>query len=127
MIDLNDASSQSERRSGRVPWKAIREAVKGRETEILDRLGIAWNSRDSHIHCPYPNHPDRNPSWRWDETDAKARCSCDGSASIFDVIIKMRGVDFPQACVIAAELIGRNDLIDAGDGWGDVYIERGGS
>jgi hypothetical protein len=44
----------------------IRQAVRGRETDILDNLGIPWRDGRQHIRCPYPDHPDRNPSWRWD-------------------------------------------------------------
>ena len=71
MIDLNDASPQSGRH---VQWRAIKEAVKGRETEILDAFGIDWQS-PGHVTCPYPGHDDHNPSWRWDQAAAKARCS----------------------------------------------------
>jgi predicted P-loop ATPase len=109
MIDLNDAPPQTIRH---VQWRAIRETVRGRETEILDRLGIDWRATGSnnHIVCPYPAHDDHNPSWRWDAEAGKARCSCDSSASIFDVIMKIEGIDFPAAQLRAAELLGREDL-----------------
>src|SRR5215469_550757 len=110
VLDLNDAQPQSNR-DRHVPWRAIKEAVKGRETEVLDQLGIDWQSR-AHIHCPYPRHEDHNPSWRWDPDAAKARCSCDSSASIFDVIMKMEEIDFSTAQVRAAELLDRDDLIN---------------
>jgi putative DNA primase/helicase len=124
MIDLNDASPQSDAPSGRrVPLRAIKEAVKGRETEILDALGIDWRSK-THITCPYPGHDDRHPSWRWDTAAAKAHCSCDSSASIFDVIMKMRGVGFQEARAAAAEMIGRADLIDADDSAAGLTLEE---
>src|SRR4051812_14158808 len=116
MIDLNDAPPQSPPRSnGHVPWRAIKEAVRGRETEILDKLGIAWRSSQTHVTCPYPGHADHHPSWRWDAAEAKAHCSCDGSASVFDVIMKMLSVGFSEACVAAAGMIGRDDLIGSDD------------
>jgi hypothetical protein len=101
-----------------VRWRDIKEAVRGRETEILDQLGIAWRSTNDsgHIHCPFPDHPDHHPSWRWDETRARAYCSCTTSASIFDVVMKIANVDFAAARVLAVELIGREDLIDAPNG-----------
>jgi len=49
-----------------VSTPAIKEAVKGREAEILDGLGIDWRSGHPHITCPYPTHDDDDPSWRWD-------------------------------------------------------------
>jgi len=110
VLDLNDAQPQSQS-DRHVPWRAVREAVRGRETEVLDKLGIDWRS-PAHIHCPYPRHEDRNPSWRWDPDAAKARCSCDSSASIFDVIMKMEEIDFSTAQVRAAELLDRDDLIN---------------
>jgi putative DNA primase/helicase len=121
MIDLNDTSPQSNSR--RVPWRAIKDAVKGRETEILDALGIGWQSK-THITCPYPGHDDRHPSWRWDIAAAKARCSCDSSASIFDVIMKMCGVDFQEARATAAEMLGREDLIGTDDSAAGLTLEE---
>jgi hypothetical protein len=47
----------------------IRAAMKGRETNLLDALGILWRSARLHINCPFPDHPDRNPSWRFDEAN----------------------------------------------------------
>jgi hypothetical protein len=41
-------------------------AVSGREPEILDAMGINWRNGRPHIHCPYPQHDDADPSWRWD-------------------------------------------------------------
>ena len=127
MIDLNDAPPQADdpppgRR--RVSWRTIKEVVKGRETGVLDALGIDWRSPETHITCPYLGHVDHNPSWRWDAAVARARCSCDSSASIFDVIMKVRGVDFSEACVIAAEMIGRDDLIGANDSAAGLTLDE---
>jgi predicted P-loop ATPase len=111
-IDLNDAPPQSEASARRhVQWTVIKEVVKGHETEILDALAIDWPSK-GHITCPYPDHIDNNPSWRWDAEAANARCSCDSSASIFDVAMKVRGLDFMEAAVFVAETLGRTDLIN---------------
>jgi hypothetical protein len=43
----------------------IQAALRGRETEILDKLGIPWRRGKPHITCPYPEHADSNPSWRF--------------------------------------------------------------
>jgi hypothetical protein len=44
----------------------IKQAVKGHETEILDKLSIRWRECKPHVQCPYPDHADEHPSWRWD-------------------------------------------------------------
>ena len=94
-----------------VPTSAIRDAVKGRELDILKALGIPWPDGSTHIRCPYPDHVDENPSWRWDLVKAQAHCTCTSSASIFDVIGKLKGCDFAEAKLVAAGLIGQPDLI----------------
>lgn len=90
----------------------IKEAIRGRETEIVDSLGIAWRNGGPHIRCPYPNHEDKNPSWRWDDKACRAVCSCtqQGDGAI-DVLAKMEGIDFDDAKVRVAEVLGRDDLI----------------
>jgi hypothetical protein len=89
--------------------------VRGRETELLDRLGIAWQGGNPHILCPYPGHDDHEPSWRWDRQRCRAYCTCIGgerkSHSIFDVVMGMESLDFKEACLRIAELLGANDII----------------
>jgi hypothetical protein len=94
-----------------VPTPAIQQAVKSRETEILSAIGISWTGGYQHITCPYPAHPDRHPSWRWDAANKRAYCTCTRSDSIFDVIRKVKEVDFGEAKVMAAEIIGRPELV----------------
>jgi hypothetical protein len=89
----------------------IRDAVEGREPEILNALGVQWSGGSTHIRCPYPDHPDNHPSWRWDTVKKRAYCTCTRSDSIFDVICKTMGLDFEAAKIAAAEIIGRPDLI----------------
>jgi hypothetical protein len=57
-----------------VPTRAIQAAVKDRENEVLDALGIPWREGRPHVRCPYPTLADGDPSWRWDERKARARC-----------------------------------------------------
>jgi DNA primase len=94
-----------------VPTKAIRDAVAGREAEVLSALGIQWNRKSGHIRCPYPDHKDEHPSWRWNRDKGRAHCTCTRSASIFDVVAKVKGVDFEGAKIAVAEMVGRSDLI----------------
>jgi hypothetical protein len=90
----------------------IRDAVRGRETEVLKALGIACKDGASHSRCPYPDHEDANPSWRWDQAKARAFCSCiAGSHTILDVLAHCEGANFEIAKVRAAEILGRQDLI----------------
>jgi hypothetical protein len=94
-----------------VPTAAIKTAVAGRETEILSALGISWHGKSPHIRCPYSDHRDEHPSWRWDQKKGRAYCTCTRSDSIFDVVTKVKGLDFEAAKIAAAEMIGRADLI----------------
>jgi hypothetical protein len=90
--------------------KDIQAAVKGRETDILDKLRIPWREGNPHIRCPYRDHTDNNPSWRWDEPKRRAVCTC-GSHSILDVLGKVEGNAFDMVKIRAAEILGRRDLI----------------
>ena len=66
--------------------------IAGRETEVLDALKIEWRkaSNGKHIHCPFPDHEDRNPSWRWDTKTVRWHCTCgERSGSVFDAAIRM--------------------------------------
>ena len=97
-----------------VATKAIREAVRGRETDILDLLGIDWRRGRPHIQCPYPTHADINPSWRWESKKDRAFCTCitdRKSDGIFDITMKMKAVDFEAAKLFVAERLHRHDLI----------------
>ena len=88
----------------------IRTSVNGRETDLLDALGIPWRDARPRINCPYPDHPDKDPSWRWDERKRRAICTC-GSDSILDVLMKVEGISYEVAKIRAAEILGRQDLI----------------
>jgi len=99
-----------------VSTRAIQAAVKGRETEVLEALQISWENGAPHIHCPYPDHADENPSWRWIERRAKACCTCiERAHSILDVMMHVEGVDFEVAKLRIAEILKRDDLIRSKD------------
>src|SRR5262249_41165821 len=80
-------------------------------TEVLSALGIQYTGKSDHIRCPYPDHKDEHPSWRWNPIKRKAHCTCARSASIFDVVAKVNGVDFEAAKIAVAEMLGCSDLI----------------
>jgi hypothetical protein len=93
-----------------VATDAIKAALRGHETQVLDALHIPWR-RGHHVTCPYPGHDDHDPSWRWDEAASLAFCTCTKSDGILDVIGKVRGIDFEASKLAAAEMLGRRDLI----------------
>src|SRR4051812_9766417 len=97
-----------------VPTRAIQQAVGGHEIEVLDELNFPWRSGRPHIDCPYPSHGGKD-DWRWNDKKARAHCTCSKSDSIFDVVIKIEGIDFEAAKIRVAEIIGRADLIRAKD------------
>jgi MarR family len=95
-----------------ITTKDIRATLRGRETDILDALGIRWQNGEKHITCPYPDHADNHPSWRWDKRKARAFCTCHaGGHSALDVLMHIEGIDFEAAKIRAAELLNRTDLI----------------
>jgi Family of unknown function (DUF5906) len=118
MLDFNSAPEQTRgeraptqtvQRDRYVPTVVAQRAIEGREAEIVRGLGIAWYGR-GHITCPYPDHHDKDPSWRLME-DGTAVCTCRGPHSIFDVAMHLEGIDFEAAKLRVVELIDRDDLI----------------
>src|SRR5450631_1858684 len=94
-----------------VTTASIRQAVKGREEEVLDGIGVGWRNGRPHINCPYRDHADDNASWRWVSKHSKAFCTCTKADSIFDVVMKVQGCVFEAAKIRVAELLNRPDLI----------------
>jgi hypothetical protein len=95
-----------------VRTKEICAAVAGREEEILRALNIPWNGGRSHMRCLYADHDDNDPSWRWDERRARAYCTCiERADSIFDVVMKMKRLNFDAAKIFVAGALGRDGLI----------------
>jgi hypothetical protein len=88
----------------------IRAAVKGHERELLDALNIPWREGKPHIRCPYRDHGDEHPSWRWDAQKRKAFCTC-GPRDVLGVMMGVEGIGFDAAKIDAAELLNRPDLI----------------
>jgi hypothetical protein len=100
-----------------IPMRAIQAAVNGREAEVLKAIGIKWTHGVSHISCPYPDHDDGDPTWQWDMCRARAYCTCiERAHSIFDVVMRVEGIEFAPAKLRIAEILGRDDLIRSSDG-----------
>lgn len=84
--------------------------VSGCEDVVLTALGIPYNMGNPHIDCPYPSHGGKN-DWRWDAEKSKAFCTCSCGDSIFDVVAKVKSIDFESAKVWVAEILERRDVI----------------
>jgi hypothetical protein len=123
MLDFNHPAQPSDesappaeaQRERYVPTVMARQAVEGREAEIVRALGIPWHGGHDHIRCPYSGHEDKDPSWRlMDSGNAvcSAGCACGGKPhSVFDAAMHLKGLSFDEAKIHVIELIGRNDLI----------------
>ena len=68
-----------------VPTRALQQAAQGREMEVLEALKIAWQDGTPHIRCPYPNHSDDHPSWRWDEPQGQSLLHLHQAVRAFDL------------------------------------------
>ena len=110
-------SPAADRPTTYVPTRDAREAVKGREAEILAALGIDWQRGRPHIDCVYPDHHGGNGGkndWRWDAQQAKAYCTCSQGDDILSVLGKVEKLSFAAVKVRACEMIGRHDLVRQG-------------
>jgi hypothetical protein len=102
-----------------VSTQAIHQAVRSHETDVLRALGIRWQDGAPHICCPYPDHSDENPSWRWDARKARAFCTCimqRGGHSILEIVKRVERIEFEAAKLRVAEILGRTDLIESKGG-----------
>lgn len=82
---------------------------KGYEHQILSALGISWHSArktGGKIHCPFPGHPDKNPSWRWADSETRWHCTC-GGGDILDAIERMgKAQGYRECCDWARAALG---------------------
>ena len=104
-----------------VDTQEIKDRVAGQEDGVLASLGVDWRSGRPHINCPYPAHNDRHPSWRWDERERRAFCTCiPGEADdIWRIIQKVQGCDFVGAKLFAARAISPWSIRKKGEQSGD--------
>ena len=92
--------------SNRTRSRDAHSEIAGRETEVLDALGIAWRKACTptgsvKMRCPFPDHEDKHPSWRWDAGKKKWHCTCgERSGSVFDAVVRMgQAKDFVSAAI----------------------------
>lgn len=100
-----------------VATKAAREAVTGRESDIVQALGIPWKAgQGGHIDCPYPEHGGAK-DWRL-TSKGRAICTCTKSDDVFAIARKVENLDFEAAKLRCIEILGRTDLIRERSGKG---------
>jgi hypothetical protein len=80
------------------PRPSAKELIRGRELDLLNHFGVAWPAQGkTHMCCPFSDHPDDNPSWRWDSSEARWFCTC-GSGDVIDAVQRLNGWDYVEAC-----------------------------
>jgi phage/plasmid-associated DNA primase len=120
--DASAGRANASRGARYVRTKDAERLIKGRGQEALQKIGVPWPGRGTHIHCPLGLHPDNNPSWRWDKDCDRYFCTC-GNGSIFDVVMRMCHLDFEGAKIHIAELLDRTDLVrESGGGSRGITI-----
>ena len=92
-----------------LPRQSIHEVTQGRWRGILSALGL--NERQlngKHCECPICQNGPKSDSFRFDDKDGRGTwiCSHCGAGSGVDLVMKMRGVDFKEACRIIEPLAG---------------------
>ncbi len=91
--------SNSEQGASRgIDAQELKRELRNREVEVLRWLGIAWppKGRLKHIHCPFPGHDDKNPSWRWDRQKQAWFCSQCSGGDIIRAVELVRSLSFPR-------------------------------
>jgi hypothetical protein len=92
--------------------KALEEEATSRALEVFSEIGVRWDSASKTINCPFPWHPDHNPSWRWDAHKGRCFCACKGNGwSILNIAQAITGLPYKDMLVYVAEILGRDDLI----------------
>src|SRR3954447_5682204 len=84
----------------------IHQRLAGRERELFRALGIDLPKAGGHRRCPFPDHTDEHPSWRWDQKRHRWFCSCTpkGGTAI-DAVARLRGLDLAEAGSFALKML----------------------
>jgi len=81
---------------------SIRVQAQGREHEVFAAYHVTPDTR-THQHCPFPDHPDRHPSFR--TKGDRYYCTC-SHGSYIDFVMRMEGVDFQGAVASIRQILG---------------------
>src|SRR4028118_2220943 len=97
IADGHREGNSASRRERRAVSGDIHAQVAGREGEVLGLLGIDPGPPRGARHrpCPFPDHDDAHPSWRWDAGKRRWFCTCaEKGGTVLDAVMRMRGLDF---------------------------------
>lgn len=83
---------------------SFRNEIAGREATVLEAWGVSPPVR-GHMRCPFPDHEDRRPSWRFDFRQGRYHCSC-GSGDLVDIARRMLGCDEREAIASIRRTLG---------------------
>ncbi len=93
----------------------LRTVEKSHADKILAAIGAKPQIGKRHQRCPFSDHEDRNPSFRYDPDAGLVYCTCleEQGCSLTDAISRARGLDF-QAAVREIEAITGETIFEEG-------------
>ena len=62
--------------------------ARGREYEVFGAMSGFLPPQRRHMHCPLGTHPDRNPSFRWDDRTGRYHCTC-SNGDLLDLVVAL--------------------------------------
>src|SRR3954463_2392701 len=84
----------------------IHQRLAGRERELFEVLRTGLPKDGSHARCPFPDHTDEHPSWRWDQKKRRWFCSCTPKGgTVIEAIMRLLGLDFAGAAAFALKTL----------------------
>src|SRR4051794_29029452 len=84
----------------------VHRRLAGRERELFGVLRIDLPKDGSHARCPFPDHTDEHPSWRWDQKNRRWFCSCTPKGgTVIEAIMRLLGLDFAGAAAFALKTL----------------------
>ena len=94
----------------------LREVEKTHAESILAAIGAKPQVGKRHQRCPFPDHEDSNPSFRYDPDSGRVFCTCleKQGASLTDALMKARGLADFIAAVREIEAITGEQIFDDG-------------
>src|SRR5690242_16311473 len=76
----------------------IHQGIAGRERELLHLLKLDLPKNGQHRRCPFPDHQDEHPSWRWDDKKRRWFCTCaPKGGTVIDAVMRLLSLDFKDA------------------------------
>ncbi len=93
----------------------LRNVEESHADKILAAIGAKPQIGKRHQRCPFSDHEDRNPSFRYDPDAGLVYCTCleEQGCSLTDAISRARGLDF-QTAVRQIEAITGETIFEEG-------------